>query len=62
MKVFAPPSFRLSVATFNQRAIAVYERAGFAPTGTFVSRANGEKHEFQVMVLLVVLESHRLPT
>jgi RimJ/RimL family protein N-acetyltransferase len=47
---FAPGSFRLSVATFNRRAIAVYERAGFRPTITFVNRSNGGEHEFLVMV------------
>jgi RimJ/RimL family protein N-acetyltransferase len=46
---FAPRSFRLSVATFNRRAIAVYARVGFRPLGTFVSHTNGGEHEFLVM-------------
>ena len=32
-QTFAPSAFRLFVMTFNQRAIRVYERAGFAPVG-----------------------------
>jgi ribosomal-protein-alanine N-acetyltransferase len=56
-EVFSPPSFRLSVATFNRRAIAIYERAGFTPIRTFISRANGSEHEFIVMVRPAVLES-----
>jgi RimJ/RimL family protein N-acetyltransferase len=37
-KVYAPAAFRLTVATFNQRAISVYERAGFKPARTFGDR------------------------
>jgi ribosomal-protein-alanine N-acetyltransferase len=32
---FAPMQFTLSVASFNRRAITVYERAGFAPVRVF---------------------------
>ncbi len=33
---FAPSAFRLYVMTFNQRAIRVYERAGFQPVGEVI--------------------------
>jgi len=46
---FAPDRFRLSVATFNERAIKVYERAGFRPVGTFVQHAEGGRHPFLLM-------------
>jgi ribosomal-protein-alanine N-acetyltransferase len=42
--------FRLSVATFNQRAIAVYEKAGFKPVQTFMSRTKNDEIEFLLMV------------
>jgi RimJ/RimL family protein N-acetyltransferase len=45
----APASFRLSVATFNRRAILVSERAGFVATHTFMNRTNGGTQEFVVM-------------
>ena len=43
---FDPATFRLSVATFNRRAIRVYEKVGFKPDGTFIHEANGSQHEF----------------
>jgi ribosomal-protein-alanine N-acetyltransferase len=46
---FAPVGFRLSVATFNERAIKVYERAGFEPVETFMQRTNGGEHPFLLM-------------
>ncbi|HEX2729516.1 MAG TPA: GNAT family protein [Rubrobacteraceae bacterium] len=32
---FSPPAFRLTVAAFNRRAIAVYEKVGFDPVQEF---------------------------
>lgn len=36
----------LSVATFNERAIKVYKRAGFEAVGTFIQKTNGSYFEF----------------
>lgn len=46
---FAPTGFRLSVATFNERAIRVYERAGFRRVRTFDNETNGGVHPFLEM-------------
>ena len=46
---FAPTLFRLSVAAFNERAIVVYERAGFVRTREFAHRTNGGVHPFVEM-------------
>ena len=49
---FAPERFTLSVASFNTRAITVYERAGFAPVRVFTHRTNGGEWEFVEMELV----------
>jgi ribosomal-protein-alanine N-acetyltransferase len=36
----------LAVAAFNQRAITVYERAGFTQTDRYVHATNGAVHGF----------------
>ena len=44
-----PEAFRLSVATFNRRAIRVYERVGFTSGRVFRQETNGGTHEFVEM-------------
>lgn len=44
-------SLQLSVATFNERAVKVYERAGFRPAETFTQRNPDGNHEFLRMIL-----------
>jgi ribosomal-protein-alanine N-acetyltransferase len=48
-KRFRPRRFKLSVAEFNQRAITVYERAGFAITRSFEHETNGGVFPFVEM-------------
>ena len=43
---FAPEVFTLEVAAVNQRAIAVYQRAGFVEVERFEHRTNGGLHPF----------------
>jgi ribosomal-protein-alanine N-acetyltransferase len=42
-------TFTLSVATFNQRAIKVYERVGFQAQATYTQETNGGQYEFVKM-------------
>jgi ribosomal-protein-alanine N-acetyltransferase len=56
-----PAGFRLTVATFNERAIRVYKRAGFAPERIVWSRSTGELTEFLVMTREHNAESESLP-
>lgn len=46
---FGPEGFTLSVAVFNERAIRVYERAGFRRVKTYTHHTNGGEHEFLSM-------------
>ncbi|MFL5992265.1 MAG: GNAT family N-acetyltransferase, partial [Rubrobacteraceae bacterium] len=46
---FSPTGFRLMVATFNERAILVYERAGFRRREVFMHHTNGGDHPFLLM-------------
>jgi ribosomal-protein-alanine N-acetyltransferase len=46
---FSPESFTLSVATFNERAIAVYERAGFRRNAVYKHNTNGGEYLFLSM-------------
>lgn len=46
---FAPQRFRLRVAEFNERAIAVYERAGFVTDRRYVHDFYGTPYDFLEM-------------
>jgi [ribosomal protein S18]-alanine N-acetyltransferase len=46
---FSPERFTLSVATFNERAIAVYERCGFRRGAVYMHHTNGADHPFLAM-------------
>jgi [ribosomal protein S18]-alanine N-acetyltransferase len=46
---FDPARFRLSVATFNERAIRVYERCRFVPGRTYDHATNGGVYPFLEM-------------
>jgi ribosomal-protein-alanine N-acetyltransferase len=46
---FCPEAFRLSVATFNERAIKVYEGVGFVRGRTYRHETNGGVYEFLEM-------------
>jgi ribosomal-protein-alanine N-acetyltransferase len=46
---FSPDRFTLSVATFNERAILVYQRAGFRRNTVYRHNTNGGEHLFLSM-------------
>lgn len=47
---FSVEMWSLSVATFNTRAIRLYEQVGFTPLITFLHHTNGGEYEFLRMV------------
>jgi ribosomal-protein-alanine N-acetyltransferase len=57
-EAYSPQSFRLTVATFNRRAIRVYERAGFATVETFGAETRHGEREWLLMKRSAV--SHQL--
>lgn len=56
-KIYAPKRFVLSVAAFNQRAIRVYERAGFHKVREFIQETNGGHYDFISMEFNRTVES-----
>ena len=52
---FSVGVWSLSVATFNTRAIRLYEHVGFTPLTTFLQHTNGGEYEFLRMVRKVAM-------
>lgn len=50
---YQPTAIVLHVAAFNQRAIRVYERAGFVAVSRLMRATNGGQHEFVKMMMPV---------
>ncbi len=48
-KLYSPSKITLSVATFNERAIKVYDYIGFKPIRTYFQETNGGNYEFLIM-------------
>ena len=48
---FPSQAIQLRVAAFNQRAIKVYQRAGFVEVERFLNRTNGGEYDFIRMQL-----------
>ncbi|TCZ79490.1 N-acetyltransferase [Paenibacillus albiflavus] len=51
-ELYPAHSFQLVVATFNERAIKVYERVGFVKGIRFINKRNEQEIEFLVMNLM----------
>lgn len=49
--VYRPARFRLAVAAFNQRAIRLYEKAGFTRVRAFTQTTNGGHFPFLEMTM-----------
>ncbi|HEU5138787.1 MAG TPA: GNAT family N-acetyltransferase [Bacillales bacterium] len=47
---YSPQMFKLAVATFNERAMKVYEKAGFRKVRNFMQATNGGHYEFVEMI------------
>lgn len=47
---FSPAAFRVTVATVNERALRVWEKAGFARTHTFQGQTRRGRREFAQLI------------
>jgi len=45
---FAPPAFRVTVASFNERALRVVRSLGFVSKGSFEALADGQRYDLLV--------------